>query len=46
MYSTLQIIPLLKMLLHITIFPSLSFALRFENLILNVLKEILGIKKT
>lgn len=35
-----------KMLLHLTIFPSFSFALRFENLILNVLKEILGIKKT
>lgn len=45
-YGTLQIIPLLKkMLLHITISPSLSFALQFKNLILNVLKEMLGIKK-
>lgn len=34
-----------KMLLHLTIFPSFSFALRFENLILNVLKEIPSIKK-
>lgn len=40
-----------KKLLHIhvrvttCIFPSFSFVLRFENLILNVLKEILGIKK-
>lgn len=34
------------MLLHITIFPSFRFALRFKNLILNVLKEMLGIKKT
>lgn len=33
------------MSLHLTIFPSLSFALQFKNLILNVLKEIPSIKK-
>lgn len=47
LYSTLQIIPLLKEnLLPISVFPSFSFALRYENLILNVLKEIPSIKKT
>lgn len=47
LYNTLQIMPLLKkMLLHITIYPSFCFALRFENLSLNVLKEIPSIKKT